>query len=352
MKHKNDKRINAGFITFKEYLILFIIVLLACGSYSSVFLLYMKHAPGDPYVFPGAVLGDLLLATLIVAILIGFARRHFFGKPIRRIAAAARKVAAGDFTVRLRPNRKDNKKDEIEILIEDFNKMAEELSTIETLKTDFIANVSHEIKSPLSVIQSYAMAIQDERLAQDERREYGKTIVEAAKKLSVLVTNILKLNKLENQEIFPEPENYALDEQLRECALGFEDLWEKKKIYFGVEIEDDVVVDYDKTLLEIVWNNLISNAIKFTGESGNVMLFLKSEGDFAVVTVKDSGCGMSEEALVHIFDKFYQADTSHATEGNGLGLTLTKKVIDVVGGEIKVESRLNEGTTFTVKLHI
>lgn len=296
------------------------------------------------------LLGNLLFLTFIALILIGFVKSYFFDRPVRRIAEAARQIAGGDFSIRISPIRKDGKKDEIEVLIEDFNKMAEELTTIETLKTDFIANVSHELKSPLSVIQIYATAIQDDTMTLEERHEYGKKIVEAAKKLSELVTNILKINKLENQEIFPLSE--PLDEQLRECVLAFEELWEKKDILFIGDDIEDVEVNYDKSLLQLVWNNLISNAVKFTEEGGKVTISLKAADGFAVVTIKDTGCGMSEETAAHIFDKFYQGDTSHSTEGNGLGLTLVKKVINAVGGKISAVSQQDEGTTFIIKLKI
>ncbi len=275
-----------------------------------------------------------------------------YGRPMRKIAEAARQVAGGNFTIRLQPFRKDGKKDEIEVLVEDFNTMIEELATIETLKTDFIANVSHEIRSPLAVIQSYATAMQDDSLSPEERYDYGKTIVKASKRLSDLITNILKLNKLENQEIFPASEPYSLDEQLRECALSYEELWSKKNITLIGDDINEVTVRYDRSLLELVWNNLISNAIKFTNEGGQIVISLKDEDGLAVVTISDTGCGMGEETVAHVFDKFYQGDSSHSTEGNGLGLALAKRVVDIFGGSISVKSKLNEGTCFIVKVVI
>jgi signal transduction histidine kinase len=246
-------------------------------------------------------------------------------------------------------------------MFDDFNIMAEELESIETLKSDFIANVSHEIKTPLSVIQGYAAALQNDTLPVDERREYAKTIMEASQKLSTLVSNILKLNKLENQEILPESQVYDLSEQLRRCALAFEEIWERKNIIFTADL-DEITVPYIEDMMEIVWNNLLSNAIKFTGPGGRISLTLKVRDDFAQgmyaksmyakVTVQDSGCGMDEETQKHIFDKFYQGDTSHSQEGNGLGLALVKKVIEIQGGSITVESKINQGSAFTVSLRI
>ncbi|WP_312503043.1 HAMP domain-containing sensor histidine kinase [Lacrimispora sp.] len=347
---KKDKRINVGFFSAKQFFILLFIVMSINASYNTVYSMHRSNIEDAAIGY--MLLGNVLFSTVIVAALLGFARRSMYGRPMRKIAEAARQVAGGDFTIRLLPFRKDGKKDEIEVLVEDFNTMAEELATIETLKTDFIANVSHEIKSPLSVIQSYATAMQDDALSPEERYDYSKTIVEASKRLSDLITNILKLNKLENQEIFPAPEPYSLDEQLRECALSYEELWSKKNITLIGDDINEVTVRYDRSLLELVWNNLISNAIKFTNEGGLITISLKDEDGIAVVTISDTGCGMGEETAAHVFDKFYQGDSSHSTEGNGLGLALAKKVVDIFEGSISVKSKPNEGTCFIVKVVI
>jgi signal transduction histidine kinase len=276
-------------------------------------------------------------------------RTYYFNRPIRHLGEAVKKIAGGDFSVRVTPLRTDGKKDQLEVLFDDFNTMAQELAGIETLKNDFIGNVSHEIKTPVSVIQGYAEALQNDALGNNERTEYAKAIVGATKKLAALVTNILKLNKLENQEILPARTHFNLGEQIRLCALGFEDLWERKNIVFTADL-DDTMVWYDENMLEIVWNNLISNAVKFTNSGGFITLSLKATGDFAVFTITDTGCGIDGENQKHIFDKFYQGDTSHSGEGNGLGLALVKRVIEIAGGEIRVESQPEKGTTFTVRL--
>ena len=169
------------------------------------------------------------------------------------------------------------------------------------------------------------------------------------KKLSDLISNILKLNKLENQKTVPEMESIDLSELLRLCALSFENLFEKKNIGLECDI-DEVKIVGSASLLEMVFNNLISNAIKFTDEGGKISISLKQEKKNVIVKVKDTGCGISQEVGSRIFDKFYQADTSHSAEGNGLGLALVKKVIDVIGGEISVESKVGEGSSFIIKL--
>lgn len=187
-------------------------------------------------------------------------------------------------------------------------------------------------------------------MTKEKRLEYAKAITEASRRLADLITNILKLNKLENQQIYPERRTYNLGEQLCECLLNFESTWEKKEIGIDTDIEEEVFVESDAELLTLVWNNLFSNAMKFTEVGGIVTLTLKSDGDFAVVQVSDTGCGISPEVGRHIFEKFYQGDTSHSTQGNGLGLALVKRVIDIIDGDISVQSEVGKGSTFTVRI--
>ena len=228
--------------------------------------------------------------------------------------------------------------------------MVQELSGIEILRSDFIANVSHELKTPLAVIQNYGTMLQQPKLSEEDRKDYARTVIDAAQRLASLITNILKLNKLENQQIYPQKERFDLGEQLCECLLGFESAWEAKNLELETDIADGVTVESDPELLRLVWNNLFSNAFKFTEDGGTVGLKLYAENAHAVVEVSDTGCGISPEVGAHIFEKFYQGDSSHATQGNGLGLTLVKRVVDIVGGEIGVKSELGKGSAFTVKI--
>lgn len=221
---------------------------------------------------------------------------------------------------------------------------------METLRADFIANVSHELKTPLAVIQNYGTMLQQRELPEEKRVEYAEAITESSKRLANLISNILKLNKLENQQIFPEKEVFDLGEQLCLCLLGFEGSWEEKRLEIETDIEEGVCVESDAELLSLVWNNLISNAIKFTEPEGRISLSLKKEGDMAVIKVGDTGCGISRDVGPHIFEKFYQGDASRATGGNGLGLALVKRVMDIVEGDISVESQVGEGSEFTVKI--
>ena len=165
-----------------------------------------------------------------------------------------------------------------------------------------------------------------------------------------MMTNILKLNRLENQQIFPAATEYDLGEQLCQCLLQFENTWEQKEIEIETDIAENIIIQADEELLGLVWNNLFSNAFKFTDAGGRVSVSLTAAEGFAVIQVKDTGCGMSAEVGAHIFEKFYQGDTSHSIQGNGLGLALVKRIIDIMQGEIAVESTPGEGSTFTVRI--
>ncbi len=342
-----DKRINAPFVSWQFYLIIFVVVLFfAIDEYFIV--AYCKDYLES---FVPLIILYIFSSSVIITLVVSLIRKFVWNKPIKYIAEAAKKVAGGDYSVRVRSMRKDGKKDEVEVLIDDFNRMTEELSGTEILKGDFISNVSHEIKSPLAVIQSYVQSLQSDDLTTGERREYLSTIMQATKRMNAMIANILKLNKLENQSIISDATDYQLGEQLRQCALGFMEIWEKKNIDFKINV-CDVAVHHDATLLELVWNNLLSNAIKFTENFGRIALTSKEQAGYVYVTVKDSGCGMSDETLKRIYDKFYQGDTSHSTEGNGLGMPMVKKVLELENGEISVISKIGEGSEFTVKIPV
>ncbi|MFV0394603.1 MAG: sensor histidine kinase [Coprobacillaceae bacterium] len=234
----------------------------------------------------------------------------------------------------------------------DFNKMVAELGSIETLKTDFISNVSHEIKTPISIMQNYAEMLKVEKLSDSKRIMYAETIEIANKRLASLISNILKLNKLENQKISLEVQSYNVCEQLCNCAISFQELWEEKNLEFEAEIEDIGIIYADESLMEIVWNNLLSNAIKFSKEGGKVRISETSTEDTITISISDTGCGIDDTTIKHIFDKFYQGDTSHTKQGNGLGLTLVSRIIELSNATITVESKINEGTTFTVNIPV
>ena len=292
---------------------------------------------------------NVLIITAIFTWIDYIRRRMTVDRPVRIITEAAEKITKGDLSVRIKPMQ-GAATEGFNRIITAVNSMTEELSGIETLRTDFISNVSHEMKTPLAVMQNYGTLLQSPELSDEKRIEYAKGVTDASRRLADMMTNILKLNRLENQTIFPQKAVFDLGEQLCESLLQYESIWEKSDIEIETEIEDDVKVEADAELLSLVWNNLFSNAFKFTGEGGKVRVSLTTDGHYAVVSVSDTGCGMTPEVGAHIFEKFYQGDTSRATQGNGLGLALVKRVVDIMQGEIGVESAVGKGTTFTVKI--
>ena len=293
---------------------------------------------------------NVILLSFLCTIVDEIRRKFMVGRPVGQIIKAAEQMMTGDFSVRIPPLHGIANADGFGVIADYFNQMAQELSGTETLRTDFIANVSHELKTPLAVIQNYGTMLQQQDLPENKRLEYAKAITDASRRLANLITNILKLNKLENQQIFPKAETYDLGEQLCECLLTFERAWEDKALDIETDVEAEVMINSDGELLSLVWNNLFSNAIKFTEPGGSLALSLHTTGDFAVVQVSDTGCGIPPEVGRHIFEKFYQGDTSHAAQGNGLGLALVKRVIEIVGGDISVNSAVGRGSTFTVRI--
>ena len=340
--------------TINNYVVFFLTVGFAVSCCMMLFLNVLADSMGLTFdadniaVAAKLTFGNVLLITFLFGSADYIRRRVTVERPVRQITEAAEKIMQGDFSARVPPIHGAGT-DGFNQIGDAINKMAEELSGTETLRTDFIANVSHELKTPLAVMGNYATMLQTPGITEEEKKEYAKAISEAARRLAQLITNILKLSKLENQQIFPQKEEFDLGEQLCQSLLQFEDIWEQKGLNIETDIEDDVRIRSDAELLSLVWNNLISNAVKFTPDGGTIGVSLKTEGDLLVVSVSDTGCGIQPEVGQHIFEKFYQGDTSHATQGNGLGLALVKRVVDILGGEIGVRSVLGQGTTFTVK---
>ena len=310
---------------------------------------YIRQRTDNPALIAVLILIVIIVLSTFCTVFDWVRRKITVDKPTKKILDATEKIAEGDFTTRLEITHEYSKYNEYDLIMENLNKMAVELQKNEVLKTDFISNVSHEIKTPLAVIQNYATLLQDDTLDSETRKNHAKTLIAASKRITDLITNILKLNKLENQEIQEKHERFNLTEALSESVVEFETIIEKKKLELNCDF-DDVNIFSSKSLLEIVWNNLISNAIKFTPENGKIDIILKRKGKDAEIKVADTGCGMTSEVGAKIFEKFYQGDTSHSTQGNGLGLALVKKVIDILGGEISVQSEVNKGSTFTILL--
>ena len=346
MRKKKD-----GFLGFSlvGFFLFFATVLVS--STISIFAYYLanKSTHGNIWIVAIAVIGSSLLLAYVCTIVDTFRRKKMIEAPVKKILDATQKIASGDFSVKLYPTHEYIKYDSYDLIYENINIMTAELSKNELLKSDFISNVSHEIKTPLTVIQSIAKLLSNPNIDETKKKEYLNTLVIQTNKLSNLVTNILKLNKLENQQILPETIEFDLSELLRVCTIGFENLLETKNLSLSTNIEDAIICS-SPSLLEIVFNNLISNAIKFTPNGGKITINLKNAKTHVEIEIKDTGIGISSDIGKHIFEKFYQGDKSHCGEGNGLGLALVKQVIDVIGGEISVESKVNVGSTFKVIL--
>ncbi len=344
---------------FKEFLMLLWSFFLFFGLIAFVvtcsILLFFSGArlpEEDIRAIAPIVFGNVILLSLLFVIVDRVRRRLTVERPAEQIQGVLNEMQRGNFHARVGEVRHVGADSQFADIAKSVDLLGEELCGVEALRDDFVANVSHEMKTPLAVIGNYAALLQSPDLGEEERETYTKGILDATGRLSETVTNILRLDRLENQQIYPNAVRFDLSEQLADCILQFESVWEQKQIELELSIEEGVMICGDPELLQPVWSNLLSNAFKFTEEGGRVSVFLEREHESVAVTVADSGCGMSAEVGAHIFEKFYQGDSSHATSGNGLGLALVKRVMDIVGGEITVESRVGEGSLFIVRLQV
>lgn len=291
-----------------------------------------------------------IIWVLFGSVLIGGMLALFVGKliikPIQDLSNAFGRLSKGDFDVRINENEKIT---EINEMAKCFNSTVYDLSHIETLRNDFVVNVSHEFKTPIAAIEGYATLLQSSSLTEEKRNDYIEKIIDNSQRLSELVTNILALSKLENQQNVPDKKEYRLDEQIRKSVLLLEGEWAKKNIEFDIDLPQCTYYA-SEALLEQVWYNLIDNAIKYSSQGEKIGIKLSMSESNICVSVCDNGCGISQDAQKHIFEKFYQADTSRKSKGNGLGLALVKRIVDMCGGEISVESQPDVKTEFIVTL--
>lgn len=329
-----------------EFLSVFFIVA-ANGTFLVLILVNVidKGFNKSSIAFLGALY--LLFSCTISTALIYFVKGRVYYNKIKIFCDAANAVSKGNFNFRI-PIYFAKPKSEMDFLAVNFNKMLVEISSLENMRNDFIADVSHEIKTPLSVVQGYADLLLNKDLSDEKRKEYTYRLSQAIESLTSLVTNILKLNKIENQGII-QKENFSLDEQLRKSILSYEDKIEEKKLLLDIDL-DEIFITSDSVLLETVWNNLISNAVKYTLCGDTITVRLKNMNGKTTVSISDTGIGMSDEVKSHCFEKFYQGDSSHSQEGNGLGLSLVKQVINMLDGKIEIESVVGKGTKFIITL--
>lgn len=290
-----------------------------------------------------------LIILYLISLILGWILSYFVGKriskPFRDIKSAISEISCGNFDI----NIDKTKNKDINEIIEQFNNMAQELKAIETLKSDFISNVSHEFKTPLAVISSYTKALQKNNLSQEMQNNYLCVIENNVQKLSGMSEKILSLSKLENQQVALTKEHYSLDEQIRQCIVSMQPEWQKKQIEFDLDLQE-ISFFGSKQLMEQVWQNLIQNAIKFSNNNSTITISLQKTEAHIIVNITDTGIGMSEETCKHAFDKFFQGDTSHSQSGNGLGLALVKQILTLHDSTISVTSELNHGSTFTILL--
>lgn len=292
----------------------------------------------------------MALCSILFGTVISLFVVYHFMNPILALSAAMRKVAGGDFTCSLDTERfRHGPQQGILHLYADFNSMVKELNSTETLHSDFIANVSHEFKTPLATISGYATLLQDDTLTEEERNEYIRTIMQSTKELSRMTGNILSLSRLENQTIINEKESFRVDEQLRRIILRMEPAWAGKRLTINPEL-DSITWYGNQELTSHIWTNLLDNAVKFTPEGGTIDITAHATGQWLSVTFHDTGIGMAPEIQKRIFDKFYQGDISHKKKGNGLGLALVRQIVTLCGGQIQLESRPGAGSTFKILL--
>lgn len=292
----------------------------------------------------------ILIVFAAVSVIVGmilsrFAARRPIGT-IVEISNATKEIAKGNFDVQLNENIRVT---EIQTMARNFNLMVKELAATELLRNDFIENVSHEFKTPLAAIEGYVTLLQKPGLSEEKREEYTRRILHNTKRLTTMSGNILLLSRLENQELTIKKELFSLDEQLRESILMFESQWSAKNIELDIDLD---TTDFygNKELLAQIWQNLLSNAIKFVPQNGTIRVLLRRKNSEAEVSVVDNGIGMSKEILSRVYEKFYQGDTTRSSSGNGLGLTLAKRIVDLHGGTISASSKEQKGTSFTVML--
>lgn len=311
-----------------------------------------------------SVVAVVFVGSLAIAGLVCFAVDYTFVRPLRRMTAAMEQLAAGNFDLRV-ANTARFRVREVDEFARSFNRAAEELAGTEMMRGSFISDFSHEFRTPINSLSGFAQLLRDDdgSLTDEERREYLGIIVDESQRLAGLSERILALSKMEAVSIVPDVGRVDVAEQLRRAVL----LVEPKSAAKGVSVSlslDDCAVRGNADYLMQLWTNLLDNAVKFSPEGGTVSVALyggrrgeegrsgSSAGDEAVCWISDEGCGMDEETRRRLFEKFYQGDTSHASEGSGLGLALAKRIVDLHGGSIEVQSSPGHGSVFEVRLPI
>lgn len=266
--------------------------------------------------------------------------------PIMVLRMNMEKVAKRDFTIQM--NQYQSIK-EVQKLYTSFNTMVRELNSVETLRNEFTTTVSHEFKTPVATIQGYVQLLQNLDLSESERQDYYKRILNGTQQLSTLSDNILNLTKLNNENFVLNKRQFRLDEQIREVILFLQPKWEKQQLGWTIDLEN-ATINGDEEFLHQVWLNLIDNAIKYNQTAGTIAISLTKDDSSCCIEIEDSGIGMTEETIQKMFERFYQEDTTRKTQGNGLGLSLVKEIIELHEGQITAVSKPGAGTKFCIQL--
>lgn len=342
LKNKSHSKLWLQFagLVFTTIFIVFVLITLIWFVLFELHIIEMNpHDRHIPIVI--LALGSLLLGT-VIAVYVG----KLIVRPIQNIGNAFDELSKGNFEVKVSENEPIM---EIREIAQRFNAMTYDLSHIETLRSDFVANVSHEFKTPIAAIEGYATLLQNPNLSPEKHSRYVEKILENSRRLTSLSGNILMLSKLENQEMILDKTEYRLDEQIRKCILMLETKWEAKNIEFDLDLPKQMYYG-SESLLEQVWMNVIDNAVKHSKTDGVIQIKLVQEEMYLAITITDYGDGMTEEVQKHIFEKFFQGDSSRKAEGNGLGLALVKRIVELCRGKISVKSAPGEGAAFIITL--
>lgn len=328
---------------FMVFLLLAVCTVLVLAGVDEGFLYH------DGQVELGGALAFVYTVCILIAVSMVVMIRMVFIHPLQRNIEAMKKLANGDFTVRVNHAEHGYVPREMVEFEQSFNKAAEELGGTEILRKDFINNFSHEFKTPIVSISGFADLLLDEDVTPEEQREYLQIIRDESRRLAQLSGSVLLLNRIEAQTILTDCTDFSLDEQLRQCILVTRQKWRDKPLQFEAALAP-CTYHGSEALVKEIWLNLLDNAAKFSPENGTISVTLHCEQGRPVVAVTDQGCGMDAETCCHIFEQFYQGDTSHRTQGNGLGLAMVQKIAALHGGAVTVDSRPGSGSCFTVVL--
>ncbi|NLG89521.1 MAG: HAMP domain-containing histidine kinase [Clostridiaceae bacterium] len=328
------------------FLIFSIMVISGLLTSVCVYVLYKMGIMPAPLLRPILSPVITLLLSVVIGTTISTVLVERFLKPINQLIKATKIVAKGDFSVRVKEIDGDS---EIAILLRNFNHMAEELGSIEMFRNDFINNFSHEFKTPIVSIRGFARQLQNKDLSDEKRREYTDIIISESERLANMSTNVLLLTRFENQQYITNQTEYELDEQIRNCIILLEKQWSAKNIEINLNLKR-ISIYANQEMLSHLWINLIDNAVKYSKEHGTITITCDETTDDIIFIISDDGKGMDSYTMKHMFDKFYQGDKSRSMRGNGLGLSIAKRIVDLCMGEISVQSEVGRGTTFTVRL--